>query len=78
MNESCNPEQLVSGTVPLTSALLADIEKGLLESLDPAEVSPYLEQNLRYKISMMDGAEPGKSIQTFSLDFLDRLVELDD
>lgn len=48
---------VVTGTVPLTSALLQDIVAGQLHSLEPAEVAAYLEKNLHWRITVFDGSE---------------------
>ncbi|KAL3419107.1 tyrosinase precursor [Phlyctema vagabunda] len=52
-------DQIISGTVPLTSALLADIASGDLGSLDLIEVVPYLQSNLRYRVSTIEGEDAG-------------------
>jgi len=49
---SCNLDQLVTGTIFLTSALLERVA-----TLDPEEVEPYLVQNFHYRISLMDKTE---------------------
>jgi tyrosinase len=50
---------VVTGTVPLTSALLQDIvsSSSSLHSLDPSEVAPYLERNLHWRVTVFDGTE---------------------
>ncbi|KAA8573381.1 hypothetical protein EYC84_003859 [Monilinia fructicola] len=45
---------MVTGTIPLTSALLDKISKKKLESLDAEDVEPYLKENLKYRISLLD------------------------
>ncbi|KAK4239408.1 hypothetical protein C8A03DRAFT_42953 [Achaetomium macrosporum] len=52
-------ELMVSGTVPLTSALLQDIvdEGEGVTSLDPEEVVPHLKANLKWKVTMFNGEE---------------------
>ncbi|SPQ18279.1 b447e784-f57a-40e5-89a7-874d54feefc1 [Thermothielavioides terrestris] len=40
----------VSGTVPLTAALVKKVAAGELESLDPADVEPYLRANLQRRV----------------------------
>ncbi|KAH9819777.1 Di-copper centre-containing protein [Teratosphaeria destructans] len=45
----------VSGTMPLTSMLLAKVEAGDLPCMDPTEVTSYLTENLHWRISMFDG-----------------------
>ncbi len=47
----------VTGTVPLTSALLQDIAAGKLHSLDPATVVPYLAKNLEWRVTLFNGDE---------------------
>ena len=58
---SCNPDQLVSGTIPLTNALMDRILEGKLPSLDSADVEPYITKNLQYRITRMDDTEVGNS-----------------
>lgn len=41
----------VTGTVPLTTALLAKLSEGCLPSLAQADVVPYLQQNLHWRIA---------------------------
>ncbi|KAK0624826.1 hypothetical protein B0T17DRAFT_531175 [Bombardia bombarda] len=48
---------MVSGTVPLTSALLQDIVAGQLGSLRPEEVVPYLREHLQWRVALFDGQE---------------------
>jgi tyrosinase len=50
---------VVTGTVPLTSALLQDIveSSSSLRSLEPSEVVPYLERNLHWRVTVFDGTE---------------------
>jgi tyrosinase len=48
---------VVTGTVPLTSALLTDIAAGRLLSLRSEDVEPYLVKNLHWRITLFDGTE---------------------
>ncbi|KAK3393358.1 common central domain of tyrosinase-domain-containing protein [Podospora didyma] len=49
---------MVSGTVPLTSALLQDIvNEGVLASLKPEDVVPHLRENLKWKVTLFTGEE---------------------
>ncbi|KAK0671041.1 hypothetical protein QBC41DRAFT_335569 [Cercophora samala] len=52
-------ELMISGTVPLTSALLQDIvnENTGLQSLQPEEVVPYLKKELKWKVTMFETGE---------------------
>jgi tyrosinase len=53
---------MVSGTVPLTSALLGDIiDGGRLSSLEPEDVVPYLKANLKWKVTLFTGVEKNAS-----------------
>ncbi|TGO50344.1 hypothetical protein BOTNAR_0396g00080 [Botryotinia narcissicola] len=52
-----DPNQLVTGTIPLTSALLDDISEGHLRSLDDVDVEPYLRKNLQYRITLLNDTE---------------------
>ncbi|KAH7128377.1 tyrosinase precursor [Dendryphion nanum] len=59
--EKCHQDQdtnlVVTGTVPLTSALLQDIVEGQLASLNPEDVGPYLEKHLHWRVTLFDGSE---------------------
>ena len=55
----CDPDQMVSGTIPLTHALINDIGAGHLKSLDPKDVNPYLAQNLKYRVTLSDDTAIG-------------------
>jgi tyrosinase len=48
---------VVTGTVPLTAALLQDIVDGQVPSLDEADVEPYLVKNLHWRVTVFDGSE---------------------
>lgn len=41
----------VSGVIPLTTALIDDIQAGSLKSLDTAEVEPYLKEKLQWRVT---------------------------
>jgi tyrosinase len=65
---------MVSGTIPLTHALINDIGAGHLKSLDPKDVNPYLAQNLKYRVTLSDdtaignGDVPSLKISVVSVD----------
>jgi tyrosinase len=44
----------VTGTIPLTTALLNAIKRGHLPSLEPKDVDPFLQRNLHWRVSMLD------------------------
>ncbi|KAK4167136.1 hypothetical protein QBC43DRAFT_8498 [Cladorrhinum sp. PSN259] len=50
-------ELMVSGTVPLTSALLQDIVAGEVGSLKPEDVVPHLTKNLKWKVRLFESGE---------------------
>ncbi|WDK13646.1 hypothetical protein CGRA01v4_04927 [Colletotrichum graminicola] len=52
----------ISGTVPLTSALMHLVLTGALSGLDPKDTGPYLEEHLRVRVVGEDGVE--KSVNT--------------
>ena len=52
---------MVSGTIPLTNALLKHVSAGDLSSLDPNDVNPFLAQNLSYRLTLSDGTEVSNS-----------------
>jgi tyrosinase len=54
---NCDPDQMVSGTIPLTYALEELVSEGSLKSLDPEDVNQYLAQNLKYRVTLSDGTE---------------------
>lgn len=56
-------ELMVSGTVPLTSALLQDIVGGETASLKPEDVVPYLTTNLRWKTRLFESGEEKNCVQ---------------
>lgn len=47
----------VTGTVPLTSALLQDIVADKLRSLDTGDVVDHLKKNLQWRVTVFDGSE---------------------
>jgi tyrosinase len=47
----------VSGSIPLTSTLLQKVNAGELPGMDPDEVTPYLQKNLKWRVSMLDGGQ---------------------
>lgn len=53
-------ELVVTGTVPLTSALLQDIVEGRLASLEKGDVEPYLERHLHWRVTVFDGSEKAR------------------
>ncbi|KZL88097.1 tyrosinase precursor [Colletotrichum incanum] len=52
----------VSGTVPLTSALMHLVSAGAISGLDPEETGPYLEEYLRVRVIGEDGSEKSADI----------------
>jgi len=50
-------ELVVTGTVPLTTALLGEIVAGRLASLKTEDVEPYLAENLHWRVTMFNGEE---------------------
>ena len=45
----------VTGTMPLTSMLLAKVQAGELQRMDPETVAPYLSDNLHWRVGMVSG-----------------------
>lgn len=56
---SCDPNQLVTATIPITSALDDNFAEGKLASLQPADVEPFLISNLKYRITKLNDQEVG-------------------
>jgi tyrosinase len=57
----CDPDQMVSGTIPLTHALLKYVSNGDVKSLEPNDVTPFLSQNLKYRITLTNDTEVGNA-----------------
>ncbi|MCJ1392937.1 hypothetical protein MMC18_005809 [Xylographa bjoerkii] len=47
---------MVTGIVPLTAALIDDVREGLVNSLNPDDVVPYLTENLHWRVTLADGS----------------------
>lgn len=56
---SCDPNQLVTATIPLNSALMDNVADGKLGSLQPADVEPFLMSNFKYRITRLNDQEVG-------------------
>lgn len=54
-------ELVVTGTVPLTMALLKEIVAGRLPSLKAEDVEPYLVKNLHWRVTLFNGDEKARS-----------------
>jgi tyrosinase len=48
----------VSGSIPMTTALLAAIEGGKLKSLEPVDVEPFLKKELHWRITLVSLSIP--------------------
>ncbi|KAI0402806.1 Di-copper centre-containing protein [Xylaria palmicola] len=46
----------ITGTIPLTSALVHMVADGNVQSLDPVDVKPFLKSALQLRIALVDGA----------------------
>ncbi len=69
---------VVSGTVPLTSALLRDIVAGRLRSLDPTDVVPYLREHLKWKVTLFSGEEkPVNEVPELKVGVVSTQVEIE-
>ena len=44
---------MVTGIVPLTAALIEDVREGLISSLNPEDVVPYLAKNLHWRVTLV-------------------------
>ncbi len=70
--DDATAELKVTGTVPLTSAMLQDITAGHLTNLDPANAVSYLRDNLKFRVTVFNGEEkpieqvPGLKISVYS------------
>ncbi|PVH75831.1 Di-copper centre-containing protein [Cadophora sp. DSE1049] len=72
----CDPEQLVTATIPLTDRLHVDIAGGSLKSLKPADVTSYLAKTLSYRVSLMNDTEvPNVAVPSLKISILSMDVE---
>ncbi|KAI9646358.1 hypothetical protein NHQ30_004348 [Ciborinia camelliae] len=73
---AADPNQLVTGTIPLTSALLEYISKGQLKSLDDKDVKPFLAKNLKYRVTLLDDTEiPNKDVPSLKISVVSSVVK---
>jgi tyrosinase len=85
-NKTCDKCQIdaardlvVTGTVPLTSALLEHISSGQLASLEPNDVVPYLQKNLHWRVSLFDGSEqPRDQVVGLKVGICSTVVHIDE
>ncbi len=56
-NCSCDPDQMVTATIPLTDAMLTKITNGELASLEPTDATAYVADNLKYRVTRLDNSE---------------------
>lgn len=56
-NHMANMDLKITGTVPLTTALLGKYESGELRSMLPSTVEPYLRKNLQWRVAKYEGGE---------------------
>jgi tyrosinase len=85
-NKNCDKCQVdaaqdlvVTGTVPLTSALLEHISTRQLASLEPSDVVPYLQKNLHWRVTLFDGSEqPRDQVAGLKVGICSTEVEIDD
>ncbi|PVF92484.1 Di-copper centre-containing protein [Serendipita vermifera] len=54
-HENAENHKLVSGTIPLTAALADRLGEDKISKLEPAEIIPYLQRNLHWRIQRYDG-----------------------
>lgn len=61
----------------MTSALLDDIEEGQLKSLKDEDVEPYLMENLKYRITLLDNTEvSNKSVPSLKIEVVSSVVTM--
>ncbi|CAG8953591.1 hypothetical protein HYFRA_00010050 [Hymenoscyphus fraxineus] len=63
---NCNADW-TTGTIPLTAALSKAVEAKSLKSLNPEDVEPYLERNLRYKLSYLNDKEVMSDVKSLEI-----------
>lgn len=56
-NHMADMDLKITGTVPLTTALLAKQQSGELSSMRPIHVEPYLRKNLQWRVAKYNGGE---------------------
>lgn len=52
---SCQTNQQITGTMPLTQRLRTDVQEGMLNSLEVVDVQGYLQENLSWRVSLVCG-----------------------
>ncbi|KAK6385189.1 hypothetical protein LTR65_009590 [Meristemomyces frigidus] len=66
----------VTGTMPLTSMLLAKVEAGELPCMDPETVVPYLTDNLHWRIGPFDGTQvPAEDVADLTISVVSAEVQ---
>lgn len=66
----------ITGTVPLTTALINAVTAGKLRSLKASDVQPYLTANLNWRVAMMDGTEvPVANVPDLSVSVVSATVQ---
>jgi tyrosinase len=53
----CDPSQMVSGSIPITTFLLSLVDDGKLASPGPSDVEPFIMRNFQYRIKLANGTE---------------------
>ncbi len=66
----------VTGTMPLTSALLAKAQSGELQSMKPSVVEDYLGSNLHWRVGMFDGTQvPAEDVADLTITVITAMVQ---
>lgn len=52
---------IVTGTIPLTKALINEVKEGHCPSLDKENVLPWLRENLHWRVTLADGTEKDRN-----------------
>jgi len=75
-NPMAGSNVLVTGGIPLTSALIAEVNSGSLSGLKPSIVEPYLTRNLQWRCSKYDGSNVAVSdVPDLSITVVSSLVQ---
>ncbi|KAG0650918.1 Monophenol monooxygenase [Hyphodiscus hymeniophilus] len=54
---TCDPNQFIRASIPITDALMSETSCGKLASMQPADVKPFLASNLKYTLTRVDSQE---------------------
>ena len=77
MKHSAGPQSKISGSLPLTSALIRMVAAGKLADLQPGPVSPFIQDALHFRVCSRDGVEVDpRVVEDLSIEVMATEVEI--